>query len=157
MAWSDPLYIAGIGAINASNTGTGFWSGDGGKTWATFVTLPAGVATNTASQASIAVTARNMAVWAPANSVPSYTTNNGASWVATNLPALSAVGWNRGYRLAADRRNPNKVYAYDSGGAWWGTAGKVYVSTDGGHSCHLHRPAPGGGTGSGAFTMKART
>jgi len=133
MAWSDPLYIAATAVINSSGAGTGNWSGDGGKTWATFATLPAGVSSNTGSEASIAVTARNSAVWAPANSVPSYTTNNGASWTATNLPALASVGWNRGYRLAADRRNPNKVYAYDSGGAWWGTAGKVYVSTDGGH------------------------
>jgi len=30
--------------------------------------------------------------------------------------------------------DPNKVYAYDSGGAWWGTRGKVFVSTDGGHT-----------------------
>ena len=137
MAWSDPLYIAGGGVVNSSGAGTGYWSGDGGKTWATFATLPAGVATNTSSESSIAVTARNKAVWAPANSVPSYTTDNGASWVATNLPALPGVGWNRGYRLAADRKNPNNVYAYDSGGAWWGTAGKVYVSTDGGHSFTL--------------------
>ena len=41
---------------------------------------------------------------------------------------------NRGYHLAADRQNPNKIYAYDSGGAWWGTDGKFYYSTDGGHS-----------------------
>jgi xyloglucan-specific exo-beta-1,4-glucanase len=137
MAWSDSLYIAATGVINSTAAGTGHWSGDGGRTWATFATLPAGAATNTASESSIAVTARNNAVWAPANSVPSYTTNNGASWVTTNLPALPGVGWNRGYRLAVDRQNPNKVYAYDSGGAWWGTAGRVYVSTDGGHSFTL--------------------
>ncbi|WP_343636696.1 dockerin [Roseateles sp.] len=137
MAWSDPQYIAASGAINSSNTGTGYWSGDGGKTWTTFASLPAGAATNTSSESSMAVTARNKAVWAPANSVPSYTTDNGATWTATNLPALAAVGWNRGYRLAADRKNPNKVYAYDSGGAWWASAGRFYVSTDGGHSFAL--------------------
>ena len=64
----------------------------------------------------------------------SYTTDNGVSWIATNLPALASVGWDRAYRVVADRKNPNKVYAYDSGGAWWATAGKVYVSTDGGHN-----------------------
>ena len=137
MAWSDPSYIAASGVPNSSGVGTGYWSGDGGKTWATFASLPSGATNNTAGESSIAVTSRNWAVWAPANTVPSYTTNNGASWVATNLPALSAVGWNRGYRLAADRKNPNKVYAYDSGGAWWASAGKVYVSTDGGHSFTL--------------------
>ncbi len=134
MAWSDPQYLAASGAINSNNTGTGYWSGDGGKTWTTFASLPAGAATNTSSESSLVVTARNKAVWAPANSVPSYTTDNGATWTATNLPALPAVGWNRGYRLVVDRKNPNKVYAYDSGGAWWASAGKVYVSTDGGHS-----------------------
>jgi hypothetical protein len=155
MAWSDPLYIAGIGAVNSSNTGTGFWSGDGGKTWAAFASLPPGVASNTAGQASIAVTARNMAVWAPANSVPSYTTNNGANWVATNLPALSSVGWNRAYRLVADRRNPNKVYAYDSGGAWWAAAGRVYVSTDGGHSFALSQGSVSAGLAPNAFWFTA--
>ena len=78
------------------------------------------------------------AALAPADSVPSYTTNNGASWTATNLPALSVIGgFPRAYRLKVDRKNPNKVYAYDSGGAWWGSAGKVYVSTDGGHNFTL--------------------
>jgi hypothetical protein len=137
LAWSDPLYIASGGVINSSGAAYGAWSGDGGKTWANFATLPSGAASNTSSESGIAVTARNNLVWAPANSVPSYTTNNGASWVTTNLPALAAVGWNRGYRLATDRKNPNKVYAYDSGGAWWASAGKVYVSSDGGHSFAL--------------------
>ncbi|MFG6488475.1 WD40/YVTN/BNR-like repeat-containing protein [Roseateles sp. BYS78W] len=137
MAWSDPTYIAGSGVVNSTGVGTGYWSGDAGKTWATFASLPAGATSNTSGESSIAVTARNNFVWAPANSVPSYTMNNGASWTATNLPALAAVGWNRGYRLAADRRNSNKVYAYDSGGAWWASAGKVYVSNDGGHSFAL--------------------
>lgn len=139
MAWSDPLYIAGTGVVNSSGAAAGYWSGDGGKTWANFPSLPAGAQANTGSAGSIVVTSRNNAVWAPANSVPSYTTNSGTSWVVTNLPALSAVaqGWDRGYRLAADRKNSNKVYAYDSGGASWGTAGKVYVSTDGGHSFTL--------------------
>jgi hypothetical protein len=139
MAWSDPLYIAGAGVANWSGAaGFGFWSGDGGKTWTNFATLPAGALTNTSSEGNVAVTSRNNVVWAPANSVPSYTTNNGASWITTNLPALSSVGLNRGYRLAADRKNPNKVYAYDSGGASWSNSqGKVYVSTDGGHTFTL--------------------
>lgn len=136
--WDDPLYIVGAGNINSSSTPVGFWSGDGGLTWAYFASLPAASKTNTGG--SIAVTARNKMVLAPPNSIPSYTTDNGASWVATNLPALPVVGqgWNRGYRLAADRKNPNKVYAFDSGGATWsGTTGKVYVSTDGGHTFAL--------------------
>jgi xyloglucan-specific exo-beta-1,4-glucanase len=137
VAWSDPLYIAAVGVINSTGIGTGFWSGDGGKTWAKFATLPSGGATNTSTESNIAVTERNHAVWAPANAVPSYTADNGATWTATNLPALASVNINRSYRVVADRKNPNKVYAYDSGGAWWGTPGKVYVSTDGGHTFTL--------------------
>jgi xyloglucan-specific exo-beta-1,4-glucanase len=139
MAWSDPLYIAGSGAINNTGVGFGFWSGDGGKTWASFAANAPGGTTNTGPSGSVAVTARNKVVWAPSDSVPSYTTDNGATWTATNLPALPSVGTGigRGYHLAADRKNPNKVYAYDSGGAWWAGAGKVYVSTDGGHSFTL--------------------
>jgi len=138
-AWSDSNYIAASNVINSSGTGTGYWSGDGGNSWASFATLPPGVTANTAGATNIVVTARNKLVWAPADSVPSYSTDNGATWTATNLPALSVIGGSpRSYRLVADRKNPNKVYAYDSGGAWWGsTAGKVYVSTDGGHTYTL--------------------
>ncbi len=139
IAWSDPLYIAGNGAINGTGAGFGFWSGDGGETWASFATNAPGGSTNSNYVSSIAVTARDKVVWAPNDSVPSYTTDNGATWVQTNLPALPSVGTgiSRSYRLVADRQNPNKVYAYDSGGAWWASAGKVYVSTDGGHSFTL--------------------
>ena len=137
IAWSDPLYLAGSGTINGTGAGFGFWSGDGGKSWASFATNPPGGSAN--SGGSVAVTARNKVVWAPTNTVPSYTTDNGASWVSTNLPALPSVGTGigRSYHLAADRRNPNKVYAYEAGGAWWASAGKVYVSTDGGHGFTL--------------------
>jgi xyloglucan-specific exo-beta-1,4-glucanase len=136
MAWSDPQYMATIGVLLGNSTGFGKWSGDGGTTWAQFATYPTGVAENTGTEASIAITARNRAVWAPGNSVPSYTTDNGATWVPTNLPAINSV-FPRAYHLVADRRNPNKVYAYDSGGHWWGTPGKVYVSTDAGHTFTL--------------------
>jgi hypothetical protein len=137
--WSDPTYIVSAGVINGSPAvAFGSWSGDSGNTWSNFATLPAGASANTAESASIVTAFRNNAIWAPANSVPSYTTNNGASWTSTNLPALSAVGINRGYRLVVDRKNPNKVYAYDSGGASWSNLpGKVYVSTDGGHNFTL--------------------
>jgi hypothetical protein len=154
MAWSDPLYIASVGVINSTGVGTGYWSGDGGKTWASFATLAPGGAQNTSNEASIAVTARNKAVWAPADSVPSYTTDNGATWIATNLPSLPSVatGVHRGYRLAADRKNPNKVYAYDSGGAWWGSAGKVYVSTDGGRTFTLSQGSVAAGLRANPFS-----
>jgi xyloglucan-specific exo-beta-1,4-glucanase len=136
MAWSDPLYIASVGVVNSTGKPFGTWSGDGGKTWTSFASLPQG-AQNTSGETNIVVTARNNAVWAPANSVPSYTTDNGATWTQTNLPALSGVGINRGYRLVADRKNPNKVYAYNSGGAWWNQwsdTAHFWYSTDGGHT-----------------------
>jgi len=136
--WSDPNYIVGSASNSSTSTAYGFWSGDGGNTWSNFATLPNGAATNLHSQGNIVTTARNNIVWAVPNSVPSYTTNNGASWTSTNLPSLPAVGWDRGYRLVVDRKNPNKVYAYDSAGVPWNnTTGKVYVSTDGGHNYTL--------------------
>jgi hypothetical protein len=136
MAWYDPQYIAIVGA--AGGSGYGYSSGDGGATWTKFASLPTGAAAHTDNASNIAVTGRNWAVFAPADSVPSYTTDNGAHWTATNLPALSPIsGFPRAYKLATDRKNPWKVYAYDSGGAWWGSQGKVYVSTDAGHTFTL--------------------
>jgi hypothetical protein len=139
MAWNDPLYIAIAGVDNANgHAGVGYWSGDGGTTWSKFASLPAGAAANTDAASNIAVTSRNNAIWAPPDSVPSYTTDNGATWTATNLPALTPIGgFPRAYRLKVDRKNPNKVYAYDSGGAWWGNPGQVFVSTDAGHTFTL--------------------
>jgi hypothetical protein len=141
MAWADPTYIA-IGGVDNANGSVvkGFWSGDSGTTWTQFASLPTGAAASTSEKQSIAVPSRNNVIWAPPDSVPSYSTNNGASWTQTNLPSLPAVGagWPRAYRLAADRKNPNKVYAFDSGGANWSNLpGKVYVSTDGGHTFTL--------------------
>jgi hypothetical protein len=141
MAWADPSYIAVTGVDNANGSVVkGFWSGDSGNTWSQFASLPINGAASSSQVQSVAVTSRNNLVWAPQDSVPSYTTNNGASWTQTNLPAFTAT-WNgffRAYRLATDRKNPNKVYAYDSGGANWSNEpGKFYVSTDGGHTFSL--------------------
>jgi xyloglucan-specific exo-beta-1,4-glucanase len=136
--WSDPNYIVGAALNNSTSAVFGFWSGDAGNSWSNFATLPAGAAANSSDNGTIVTTSRNNVIWAPSGSVPSYTTNNGASWTATNLPApANPGGWANGYRLVVDRKNPNKVYAYDSGGAFWGPAGKVYVSTDGGHNFTL--------------------
>jgi hypothetical protein len=138
MAWSDSNYVAAIGQINQTQVQVGYWTGDGGTTWNRFATNAPGATIANAFEASIAVTARNNVIWAPGNTVPSYTTNNGASWTSTDLPALPNAGIYRAYHLAADRKNPNKVYAYDSGGSSWNNAkGKVYVSTDGGHTFAL--------------------
>ncbi len=158
MAWSDSQYMVTIGVANWNNgAATGFWSGDGGSTWTAFATLPPGVTTNPGSEASIAVTERNKAVWSPSNAAASYTTNNGASWAPTNLPALPSIGGGigRGYHLRVDRQNSNKVYAYDSGGHWWGTAGKVHVSTDGGHTFTLSQGSVAAALAPNYFTTTA--
>jgi hypothetical protein len=136
--WSDPTYIVGAGVINSTSAGFGFWSGDSGATWANFASLPTGAATNISNAASIVTTSRNNIVWAPANTIPSWTANNGASWTqVSGLPAPNG-GLDNGYRLVVDRKNTNTVYAYDGGGASWNnTTGKVYVSTNAGHSFAL--------------------
>jgi hypothetical protein len=137
--WSDPTYIVTAGIISGSpTTAYGAWSGDSGATWSNFATLAPGASTNFADTVSIVTTSRNNIVWAPANSIPSYTTNNGASWTqVSGLPTPNG-GLNNAYRLVVDRQSPNKVYAFDGGGAWWNnTTGKVYLSTDSGHSFSL--------------------
>jgi hypothetical protein len=140
MAWADPTYIAVSGVDNANGSAIkAFWSGDSGSTWTQFTSMPTGSA-NGSNVQSIAVPSRNNVIWATPDSVPSYSTNNGTSWTSTNLPAFHET-WSdyyRAYRLVADRKNANKVYAYDSGGATWGNyAAAVYVSTDGGHNFTL--------------------
>jgi hypothetical protein len=133
-AWSAPSYLVAIGAPHWGSSVAASYSTDSGKTWSAFQTNHPDALANATGESNIAVTRKYNAVWAPGNSVPYYTTDNGATWLPTNLPAIARMSVNRSYRVVADRRNPNKVYAYDSGGAWWGTPGKFYRSVDGGHS-----------------------
>ncbi|MCA8038051.1 hypothetical protein LGM46_34320 [Burkholderia arboris] len=80
MSWSDPTYIAAAGVDNANGHATrGFWSGDGGNSWATFASLPNGAAASQSHVGNLVVPSRNNVTWAPPDSVPSFTTNNGAS------------------------------------------------------------------------------
>jgi hypothetical protein len=134
MAWSAPAYIAGIGATTHGSTVAGVYSTDAGRTWSAFAANHPDALASQSGEASIAVTGPNHVVWSVANSVPYTTIDNGATWAPTNLPTIERLSVNRGYRVAADRQNPDKVYAYDSGGAWWGSVGKVYSSTDGGRT-----------------------
>ena len=134
MAWETPSYIVTIGSKHWGGANPGaFYSTDSGVTWNTFASLHPQGLTNQEDFSSLAVMKANHAIWAPNNSVPAYTTNNGGSWNYTDLPILPE-GWGRSYRLAADRKNANKVYAYDSGGGWWGPAPKFFYSTDGGQT-----------------------
>jgi hypothetical protein len=140
MSWADPTYIAASGVDNANGAAIkAFWSGDSGNTWTQFTSMPTG-SSNGSEVQSIAVPSRNNVIWATPDSVPSYSTNSGSSWTSTNLPAFHETwnGFYRAYRVVADRKNVNKVYAYDSGGATWGNyAAAVYVSTNGGHTFTL--------------------
>lgn len=137
-AWSAPSYIAAIGTTASSHPGVGgVYSTDSGLTWTAFAgNHPDGLA-NQSGESNIAVSAPGKLVWAPANSRPAWSADNGATWTYTNLPALSSVGINRGYRVVADRKNPNKVYAYNAGGAWWNQwsdTAHFWTSTDGGRT-----------------------
>jgi hypothetical protein len=132
-AWSDSTYIAAVGSPVWGSTVSGVYSTDSGLTWSAFTSNHPDALANQNVESNIAVLQPGHAVWAPANSVPYATSDNGSTWVASDLSTLPWVGVNRSYRLAADRQNPSKVYAYDSGGAWWtNTNGKFYYSTDGG-------------------------
>ena len=133
MAWNNPAYIAAVGTYGSTSNGA--YSTNSGVTWTNFPTVPP-TASNTGDHSKVAVTADGSnVIWSVAGQIPYYTTNNGASWVATNLPAPMAA-YNASYHIAADRKNPLKVYAYDHGGDFWNPAGsgKFYYSTDGGHT-----------------------
>ena len=137
-AWSNPAYIAAIGTPGYTNSGIhGIYSTDSGVTWTKFASEHPDANALNGDQATIAVTKPGNVVWAPAGARPAYTTDNGATWTYTNLPALPSVGIGRAYRVVADRKNPNKVYAFNSGGAWWNQwsdTSHFWYSTDGGHT-----------------------
>jgi len=139
-AWSNPAYIAAVGTGGwVQNNPRGAYSTDSGVTWTPFASKHPDAASNDhqGGEETIAVTAPGKAVWAPSGARPAYTTDNGATWTYTNLPDLPAVGIGRGYRVVADRKNPNKVYAFNSGGAWWNQwadTSHFWYSNDGGHT-----------------------
>jgi hypothetical protein len=137
-AWSNPAYIAAIGTPGYTNSGIhGIYSTDSGVTWTKFASEHPDANALNGDQATVAVTKPGNIVWAPAGARPAYTTDNGATWTYTNLPALPGVGIGRAYRVVADRKNPNKVYAFNSGGAWWNQwsdTAHFWYSTDGGHT-----------------------
>jgi xyloglucan-specific exo-beta-1,4-glucanase len=133
MAWNDPAFVVGVGSYGGASRGA--YSTDSGVTWTVFPTVPA-VATTSGDASKVAVTADGSTmIWAIEGQVPYYSTDRGLTWTATNLPAPPA-SWRAGYHLAADRRNPLKVYAYNHGGNWWDApnSARFYTSTDGGRT-----------------------
>jgi len=138
MAWSNPAYMVAIGRPqwNTPNV-VGAYSTDSGVNWTPFASNHPDVQANQTETSTIAVTKPGNVIWAPGGARPAYTTDNGATWTYTNLPALPAVGIDRSYHIVADRKNPNKVYAFDPGGAWWNrwsATAHLWYSTDGGHT-----------------------
>jgi hypothetical protein len=145
MAWNNPAFIAAVGTFGTTptsgiTTSLGVYSTDSGVNWTNFPTLPPVASTHWGDHSRVAVTADGSnVIWSIAGptggQIPYYTTDNGASWTATNLPAPMAA-YNASYHIAADRKNPLKVYAYDHGGDFWNPpgSGKFYYSTDGGHT-----------------------
>jgi hypothetical protein len=137
VAWSNPAFIATLGSPNWGTSNMGAYSTDSGVTWTKFPTNHPDAAASPGDGSSIAVTAPGKMIWAPSKAVPAYTTDYGKTWTYTDLPPLMNAWVNRNYTLVADRKNPNKVYAYNSGGAWWqqwSEKTRFFTSTDGGHT-----------------------
>ncbi|MGC4088869.1 MAG: hypothetical protein QM756_13405 [Polyangiaceae bacterium] len=101
-------------------------SSDGGASWTQFGSEPA----SSGGMGSITVSADGATIlWAPKDARPSRSSDRGATWTAAKgLPdPVKVPDWAPvSLRLAADRVNPKKFYAYDL------IAGKGYVSQDGG-------------------------
>jgi hypothetical protein len=158
-AWSNPAYIAAIGAAAYDTPDIlGAYSTDAGVTWTAFATNHPDAKAHQDEAASIAVTKPGSAIWAPSYSVPAWTADNGNTWTYTNLPPLANAWVSRGYHVVADRKNPNKVYAYNSGGAWWqqwGETARFFVSTDGGHTFAESTAFPNSGPALNSFQQTA--
>jgi hypothetical protein len=158
-AWSNPAYIAAIGAAAYDTPDIlGAYSTDAGVTWTAFATNHPDAKAHQDEAASIAVTKPGSAIWAPSYSVPAWTADNGNTWTYTNLPPLANAWVSRGYHVVADRKNPNKVYAYNSGGAWWqqwGETARFFVSTDGGHTFAESAAFPNSGPALNSFQQTA--
>jgi photosystem II stability/assembly factor-like uncharacterized protein len=123
-AWQKPEIVARVGHAGGAGK-RGAVSMDGGKTWKPFATEPPG---NGAG--SIAVSADGETfVWSPKMGSAAVSRDRGATWTrAEGLPEPAKVpDWAPvNLRPAADRVNPQKMYAYDS------LKGRAYASTDGG-------------------------
>jgi photosystem II stability/assembly factor-like uncharacterized protein len=116
-AEASPSYVARVGNCDTANGAICIgYSSNGGTSWSVMPKQPTGVS----GGGTVAVAASGGRVlWAPDSAAVSYTTNNGKTWTAsTGIPS--------GARVASDRVNSNKFYAY--------SGGTFYVSTNGGAS-----------------------
>ena len=127
-AGKNPKLVVRVGSYpwDGSKGPRGAISNDGGGAWTAFGSEPAG----SSGSGSIAISADGASVvWAPRDALAARSLDRGATWArAEGLPQPDRVpDWAPApLRLAADRVNAKKFYAYDA------RAGKGYVSLDGG-------------------------
>lgn len=128
------LVRAGSYPWDDSKSPRGAVSTDGGVTWKEFGSEPAGCS----GMGSVAVSADGAALfWAAKDARASYSVDQGATWTACKgLPEpVKVPDWAPWFlKLAADRVNPRKIYAFDA------LNGAAYASVDGGASFKLTSP-----------------
>jgi photosystem II stability/assembly factor-like uncharacterized protein len=122
-AWGKPDIVARVG--QGSQGKNGALSLDGGAQWAPFASMPSGKGAGI-----IAVSADGATfLWAPKDGPTVYSRDHGGTWVrAEGLPdPAKTPDWApSNIKVAADRVNPNKFYAYNV------STGRGFASTDGG-------------------------
>jgi hypothetical protein len=115
-AQNDPNLMARNGGW--TNDPWGYYSINNGISWTKFATTPPNAGGNSEK---IHISANGTyIVWAPENSIPYYTNNKGASWIACQGVTAGSNS------MTSDRVNDKKFYYYNQ------TNGYVYISTDGG-------------------------
>jgi len=107
-----PSFIVRVGYGNGGGQNIGF-STDGGGSWSPASSAPGGASGGTVAAAADG----SRVLWSPSGKGVFFTTDRGSSWTASSgVPA--------GTRVAADRVNPSKFYAFANA--------TFYISADGG-------------------------
>ena len=122
-AWGKPEIVARVG--QGSQGRNGAFSLDGGAQWAPFASMPPGKGSGIVAVSADGVTF----VWAPKDGATAFSRDHGATWVREDglpNPAKTPDWAPSNIKVAADRVNPNKFYAYNV------ATGRGYASTDGG-------------------------
>ncbi|HEY4105573.1 MAG TPA: sialidase family protein, partial [Polyangiaceae bacterium] len=127
-AEKKPDYVVRVGSYpwDGSKGPRGALSHDGGASWTELASEPPGCG----GSGTVALSADGaVIVWASRDARPAYSNNSGATWGdAAGLPDPAKIpDWApHNLRLASDRMNPKKFYAFDAGN------GTAYASNDGG-------------------------
>ncbi|PYQ24091.1 MAG: xyloglucanase, partial [Acidobacteria bacterium] len=114
----SPSYVVRVGNGDTANCEmSAAVSTNGGTSWTKVTSQPSGLTGG--GTVAVAATGGGKIVWSPDGVGVYYTTSGGKTWTAsTGVPA--------GARVASDRVNPSKFYAFANG--------TFYVSTNGGAS-----------------------